>query len=217
MTDQKTGTGYGQRRELPVVLIVVGMVVVAATFGALIFFGTGGSNPAASGTITAGSPAGPNIFAPDMRKMNFSQLVDAGYLDTPEEIQQFMINYPFKYDSTWHVGWLSPDQILRANGKGNYVDFANFFGEALIAKGCWGSWNPREATFGLIKDNKEYGTGRDIVTFVDIRNGTNAYFVPDPATKFPIIYNGKEDPLDFEAKRLGAIHDPTTGDYFDFC
>ena len=114
---EKTGTGYGKKRELPVVPIVLGILaVVAISVAWWTFFGTGGSNPTAPGTATAGSPAGPGIFAPDVHKMNFSQLVEAGYLDTPEKIQRFMVDYPFKYRKSTQPGWAEPDEILRSNG-----------------------------------------------------------------------------------------------------
>lgn len=219
---QKKGTGFPT--WMIGVILLVAVVLIA---GAALFMTSG--QPAGPATQTAAGgnpPAAPaNPFAPDVKKMNFSQLQEAGYLDTPEDIRQFMINYPFKYGGPSQDEWVFPDELLQAGGKSDYAAFSNFFGEALKSQGCWDKWDAREVYFNFMKYAlaDSGGSIRFVVSFRDVRNGSYAYFVPNPydeksKTPFPIFYTGKEnDPARFEAIRLGEEIDPTVSGSRNFC
>ncbi len=186
--------------------IAVTAIFILATLGGIFdplgLRAVGGVQGAQTALSGGGSPIAPGIFTPDMRKMNFSQLSKAGYLDTPEKIRQFMIDYPMTHkDSGLDV--YEPDVLLRAGGMGTYYNFADFFGLTLKSQGCWDKWNPQLVGFRPAKDGKPVGPTRVMVAFHDARNGFNYYFVPDPDIGFPIYNMTKEtNPIPFEKARL---------------
>lgn len=221
MTEGQTGYDKKEKRvpfyikKRYLIAGIVIMVFVASALGLINLFGLfKGASQSAAQTATSGggSPAGPaGIFAPDVHKMNFTQLVNAGKLDTPEKIRQFMIDYPFRYGGSEHVTY-EPNELLQAGGVGYYSDFANFFGEALKSQGCWDKWDPQLVGFQITKNGRASGPMRFMIAFHDIRDGNNYYFVPDPDLKFPIYPMGKEtDPVTFEEKRLGGEREFGTG------
>jgi hypothetical protein len=210
----KTGTKV-KHGGLPLTLglIVMAFLAVAAIISwQLVFVNQPGQSATPQIAISGGgSPSGPVGPAPtetpkiQPSKVDFEQLVKN--LDTPEKIRDFMINYPFKYTGPHEKGY-EPKQLLQFNGNGNYPDFLIFFAEALKSQGC--QWNPRIFGFSIFSKNKEryLVDGFGVVTFYDVRDGNNYYFIPDPSLKFPIIPMGKEtDPIPFEEARWGGEHD----------
>lgn len=234
---------YGKKTTLKPNLVVIGVIVLimAAILLASVLLGfipwlnqpgeaTNAPKTATSGDGSPAGPPAPTTTTPtptiptEVRNMNFSQLIKAGMLDTPEKIRQFMIDYPFRYSSSDHIRY-KPQELLEAGGLGYYDDFANFFGEALKSQGCWDKWNPQWVGFRIIKNRVDISPMRLVVAFHDIRDGNNKYFLPDPEVstpqgieKFPIYNMGKKtDPVTFEEKRLGGEREPGSGGASYFC
>ena len=216
----KTVTRTVKRRsEFP--MWVWGLLAVMLIAGLAIYAGVTFGQPATPQVAISGggSPAGPAGPAPTLQPskvVNFEQLTKA--LNTPEKIQEFMVNYPFELAEHSGVSY-EPQELLQHGGKGRNDEFAHFFAMALMKQGC--QWEPRLYFFDVFNEKNAAGHRvQDVVliAFYDARDGNNKYFVADPEIKFPIYPMGKAtNPIPLEEARRGVVHDSRAGMGEDYC